>query len=188
MRHHRAVSLLTAFAAAVSLVAGCSSSKEVRSPTCPRVLVLADAATLTAFVPGRGTDVLDVDYEVEIADLLSGCKVDRSDKKNPILPLAVAPIFVVGRGAANPDGTATFAFFVSVVDRANEIVNKVDFPIALKFDGNRNRVVIREDDPPVSVNIPLVGTADPFDYEVVVGMQLTQQQLDFNQARRAGGR
>ncbi len=181
----RSLSSLTMAAAATAmLLAGCRSS-DVASPVCPRVFILADAATLTAFAPGAGTDILDVDYEVEIADVLSGCQVDRSDKRNPVLTVAVAPILVVGRGAANRDGTASFAFFVSAVNRDDAITNKVDFPLAVKFEGNRNRIVLREDDPPITVNIPLVGTAEPFDYEVVVGMQLTRPQLEYNQARRA---
>lgn len=187
MHRRRTLHLLAAFAVVAVTLPACSSDS-ARRPACPSVLVLADAATLTAFVPGRGTDILDVDYEVDIADILSGCEVDRSDRNNPFLTVAVAPVLVVGRGAANQTGTASFSYFVSVVREGNQIANKMTFPVDVAFEGNRNRVVLREDDPPISVNIPLAGGANPFADEVIVGLQLSPDQLEYNQQRRAGVR
>jgi hypothetical protein len=187
MRPIRPLFCLAASSVLALSAAGCSTSSDSR-PACPDVLVLADAATMTAFVPDRGTDVLDVDHEVAIADVLSGCKIDRSDRAHPVLTVAVAPVLVVNRGPANTDGQAAFSFFVSVVSRSDSIANKNEFPVTVTFEGNRNRVVLREDDPPVTVNIPLVGGPAPLDYEVLVGLQLTPQQLEYNQARRAAVR
>jgi hypothetical protein len=169
------------------LMAGCAGDDKAQIP-CPPILVLADGASLTAFAPGRGSDILDVDYQVDIVDVLSGCRVDKSDKKNPVLVVAVAPILAVSRGAANSGQPIRFSYFVSTINRAAEVVNKVEFPMAVQFEPNRNRIVMREDDPPVSVNFPLTPQSNPFDYEIIVGMQLTEPQLQYNRAQRAAVR
>lgn len=187
MRHRRRL-LLALVALSVPFVTTACGGGRKAEPVCPRVLVLADAATLTEFAPGRGTDLLDIDYEVEIADVLSGCRVDRGDRNTPVLTTAVAPILLVERGAANREGTASFTYFVSVVGRGEAISTKQEFPVAVRFEGNRSRLVLREDDPPVSVNIPLTGATNPLSYEIIVGLQLSEQQLAYNQARRAGVR
>jgi hypothetical protein len=169
------------------LMAGCAGEDKTQPP-CPPILVLADGASLTAFAPGRGTDILDVDYQVDIVDVLSGCRVDKSDRKNPVLVVAVAPILAVSRGAANSGEAVSFSYFVSTINRAAQVVNKVEFPVAVKFQPTRNRIVLREDDPPVSVNFPLTPQSNPFDYEIIVGMQLTEPQLQYNRAQRAAVR
>lgn len=185
----RDVRLLAAFAAGATLlsVGGCSSSnKEV--PVCPSVLVLSEASSMTRFVPGRGTDLLDVDFDAEVTDLLSGCKIEKAGKPGAKMTVAVAPILVVSRGAANTDGRADFSYFVSVIDADDRIVNKQEFPVGVTFEGNRNTVLVREDEEPISVDIPLPPGRNPLDYEIIVGMQLTQEQLDYNRKRRGTAR
>jgi len=125
--------IATAAAGATLLVLAACSSSEKRGPACPSVLMLSEATTMTQFAPGRGTDLLDVDYQVEIADLLSGCEVSRRGKPGATMTVAVAPILIVSRGSANRDGQAAFAYFVSVIDPNDVIVNKQDFPVAVTF-------------------------------------------------------
>lgn len=169
------------------VLSGCSSSKP-SPPPCPSVLVLSEASSMTRFVPGRGTDLLDIDFQAEISDLLSGCKIQRPGKPGATMAVTLAPILVVSRGAANGDGRADFSYFVSVIDGNDHIVNKQDFPVGVTFEGNRNTVVVREDESPISVDIPLTPGVNPLDYEIIVGLQLTQSQLEYNRDRRAAVR
>lgn len=143
---------------------------------------------MTSFVPGRGTDLLDINFQAEISDLLSGCKIERAGKPGATMAVALAPILVVSRGAANGDGRADFSYFVSVIDGNDRIVNKQDFAVGVTFEGNRNTVVVREDESPISVDIPLNPGVNPLDYEIIVGLQLTQSQLEYNRDRRAAVR
>ena len=71
------------------------------------------------------------------------------------LVIAVAPTFVATRGPANESGKADFEYFVSVVGAGKEILNQQRFPVSIAFPGNRTRVEVRQDDPPVSIDIPL---------------------------------
>lgn len=149
--------------------------------------VLADAAVMTEFVPGPGQDLTDVNFQAEMADIVFGCVYD-PDADPPAVVIGVAPIIVATRGPANQDRQARIRYFVSLIARDRTIVNKSDFEVGVGFPENRSRVVLREDDPPVSIDIPLGNPQDATSYEVLVGFQLSPDQLELNRRRRSAGR
>lgn len=174
-----------ALAALVPLAGtGCGSSPETRGPLCPRLSVLSDAATLTRFAEGAGQDLVDVDYQVEITDVLSGCQYEEDEDEKQIVVVAMAPVMVATRGPANRDRMARFDYFVSVVSAERALLNKQTFTMLVEFPGNLTRVTLRDDDPPVTIDIPLPTDRSATDYEIVVGMQLTSDELEYN--RRGG--
>ncbi|MFO1152444.1 MAG: hypothetical protein U1E42_02095 [Rhodospirillales bacterium] len=177
------VALLTA-ALLTGALAACSSKE--KPPACPRVAVLNGAGTLTRFAPGGGRDILDMDFEAEIADVVSACRDQKRDG-NPISVVVVAPVLVANRGPANQDRQARFNYFVSVVDGSETILTKQIFPIAMDFSGSRNRVVLRDDDPPITIDVPNPQKIGARGYEILVGFQLTQEEIDYNRKRAASG-
>jgi len=172
-------------AVSVLAMAGCSSSEEPPpGQVCPRISVLGDADRLTKFVPGPGKDLTDVDYEVTIIDIRFGCEYTEDENDSPILSVALAPVFEANRGPANSDRQAQFNYFVAIADPQRTILNKQDFNLPVNFPGNRSRVTVSPNDPPVSVDIPPVaGRAGP-DYHIFVGLQLTPEELEYNRRRR----
>jgi hypothetical protein len=68
------------------------------------------------------------------------------------------------------------------------VVNKQIFEMDVPFPGNRTRVTVRDSDPPVSIDIPNVGESAAFDYEIIVGLQLTPEELDYNRQGQTMGR
>jgi hypothetical protein len=176
--------LLTAFLVAPA-VAGCSWT-EKEAKVCPRVAVLSEAGSLTRYVPGAGTDILDIDFQGEIADLVVRCEFPEV-KGTRQVAVQLAPVFVLNRGAANTDRKIDFAYFVSVV-RNEEILSKQLFEVASEFTGNRSRVVLKDDNPPIDIDIPLPYRAAEYEYEILVGFQLTPEELQRNQASRGLGR
>lgn len=178
----RSFASVAAALAGVALL-GCSSAPP--PPDCPRVSVLNEASTLTRFAPGPGRDLVDVDYRAEIADLRSGCRFATEEKQQiDKLVVAVAPVFMATRGPANESGRADFEYFVSVVGAGKEILNQQRFPVSVAFPGNSTRVEVRQDDPPVSIDIPLKDEQTER-LEIVMGLQLSRDELDYN--RRARG-
>ena len=171
--------------AAASLATACSS-KDV-APACPRVAVLNGASSLTRFASGPGRDLLDIDFQADIADLVSACRDDQKRDGKPITLVALAPVLVASRGPANADRQARFSYFVSVVDGDQQILTKQIFPVEIDFSGNRNRVVLRDDDPPITVDMPNSKGVGARSYEILVGFQLTQDEIDYNRKRAAGG-
>jgi hypothetical protein len=178
-----------ALAALVLLVgAGCSSSDKKRPPPCPRVSVLGDAANLTRFAEGAGQDLVDVDYQVEVTDVHSGCQYVNNEADEQVVVVATAPVMVAIRGPANSDRVARFDYFVSVIDSKRSVLNKQIFSMLVEFPGNLTRVALRDDDPPVTVDIPLAAGGAAGDYQILVGLQLTPDELEYNRRRRSGPR
>jgi hypothetical protein len=165
---------------------GCgSSSDKERPPPCPRISVLADAATLTRFAEGAGQDLVDVDYQVEVTDVHSGCQFVKNETGEQVVVVAMAPVMVAVRGPTNRDRVARFDYFVSVIDSNRSVLNKQTFSMLVEFPGNLTRVTLRDDDPPVTVDIPLAAGGAATDYQILVGLQLTPDELEYNQRRRS---
>lgn len=179
-----AVAVIVAAASAVT--AGCSSSRD-EAPACPDVAVVSDASTVTRFAPGPGRDLLDVDLQAEIADLVSSCKDKEKRDGNPVAKVALAPVIVASRGPANQERTQRLRYFVSVVDGNQQILQKQIFDLAIDFTENRTRVVIRDDAPPITVDVPNAKGAGARGYQILVGFQLTPEELAYNRNRRGVG-
>jgi hypothetical protein len=179
--HRRAFLILLAIA---PLTGGCSSDELKK--VCPRVAALSEAVSLTRFAPGSGRDILDIDFQGEVTDLVAQCDfTDAKDARRVAVQLA--PVFTLDRGAANTDRKAEFTYFVSVV-RNEAILSKQLFEVASTFPANRSRIVVQDDDPPVMIDIPLPYRAAEHEYEILVGFQLSPDELQYNQATRGIGR
>jgi len=151
---------------------------------CPRVSVLGDAARLTRFAEGPGRDLTDVAYEAEMTNVFSGCEhVVDDDSGQTVVVIAVAPVVSAVRGPANRDHEARFDYFVTVVGPDNAILNKETFGLTVQFPGNRTRVRFRDDDPPVTIDLPLSGDVSATGYRLFVGFQLTPDELGYNRRR-----
>ena len=167
-------------------LAACSSDRD-KAPACPQIAVVNDAGSITRFGPGSTRDLLNVDLQAEIADLLTACKDKEERDGNAVAKVTIAPIIVANLGPANKNRTPSLRYFVSVVDANQQILQKQVFDLPLDFTENRTRVVIRDDDPPVIVFVPNRKGVDARGYQILVGFQLTQEELTYNQQRGAGG-
>lgn len=177
-----AVSLVVAGATLV----GCSS-KDKEMNVCPRVAVLTEAGRITSFQPGPGRDILDIDFEGDIGDIIASCEFPDPKKDVRSVTIQVGPVFVFTRGAANSDPKIDFTYFVSVV-RDGEILSKQQFEAQTSFAANRSRVIAQDNDPPITVDIPLPYKGAEYEYEVLVGFQLTADQLAYNRRWQGLGR
>lgn len=184
MRRRAGLALAIAGLASAAVLGSCRSNEKVEQ-VCPRVAVLTDAGTLTEFASPAGRDILDIDFQGDIADIVASCEYS-DDKKNRQLAMQVSPVFSVTRGAANTDRTARFTYFVSVV-RGEQILTKQEFETSTEFAGNRTRVVFQDSDP-VTIDIPLPHRAAEYEYQVLLGFQLTPEQLEYNKKWRSVGR
>ncbi|MCP5366507.1 MAG: hypothetical protein H6907_05015 [Hyphomicrobiales bacterium] len=163
--------------------------KKKALPPCPRVLVLADAAQIVSF-RGDGQDLTDVLFHAEMDQARTQCKYELDDDDRPIRVSAKVVVDIVAeRGPADRSRQATFSYFVALVDAQKNTVAKNTFPVTLAFEGNRNRMLFRDDDPGVVLDIPLREGETGRSYEAFVGFQLTPAQLEYNRRlrRRAVG-
>ncbi len=154
------------------------------APLCPSVRIVKETGTLTRFAPGRGQDLTDVDFGAHFVDVLNRCdNIGDADDPGRKVVMVVAPVIAAQRGPANDSRVARLTYFVSVVDGSRSILSKEAFPTELVFPGNQTRVVVEDDDPLISVEIPLPEGRNPATYSVLLGFQLTPEELAYNRRR-----
>lgn len=163
----------------VLALAACTSTPDTPM-ICPQVSLISDAMTLTRFQPGRGQDLTDVDYTAELTDIESQCTFVGGRNEDQTVVVALAPTITAIRGPANADRNATMDYLVSVTDQERNILSVQRFSVGMEFVGNRNRTTITDNDPPVTVAIPLAAGNPPDSYQIFVAFQLTPGELEYN--------
>lgn len=147
---------------------------------CPQALILADAGEMTIFREGPGRDVTDVVAQARIADVLVNCKPDRR-----LVTVDLQVAIAAERGAANRDGRQDVDYFVAVVDPQGQILNRQSFRMSFAWPENRMRVGGVDELEP---RIPISGPEKAPDYQIWVGLQLTEEQLAWNRRSRPAAR
>ena len=86
-----------------------------------------------------------------------------------------------GRGPAAEGMTRTYELFMAVTGFNDVVIDKQIFPVTVTFANGEDRVsVIERFDPVV---IPRAnGDTSGTNYEVLVGFELTDEQLEFNRS------
>ncbi len=160
---------------AIGLLAGltgCGMFSSAPQYDCPTAAAVGDASIQSKFRPGTGRDLTDVQYQVRLANVGSEC---RYDSKGVDVRMRVG--FALELGPANPDRKAAYDFFVAITDPSNEIVAKRIFTTPLAFPANVGYVEHLEE---LTQRIPLPKGGSAADYKIIVGLQLTQDELEYN--------
>jgi hypothetical protein len=154
---------------------GCGMFGPKEPPTpCPRVSILGDAGRAVQFRPGPGRDPTDVLLEIEIAGISSACEFGRRNESVSVTTnIAVAAT----RGpAAQGDTVGNVNYFIAVTDREQNILAKQVFDARIAIPPGQRRAGVADE---TVQRIPLT-TRRPGDIEILVGLQLTEEQLRQN--------
>jgi hypothetical protein len=158
------------------LLAACSGKKEARA--CPKVEVVGDLSRLVQFGDGPGRDPTDVLYAARVADVKSGCVYD---KRGVTVDMVVSIVAERGRAGAKLKG-ADIAYFIAITDGKQSIVEKKIFNSRLDFTNDTAQI---DDELDQVIPLPsILASAD--DHTIIVGFQLTPEQINFNQKPRGG--
>jgi hypothetical protein len=149
--------------------------KEETARACPRLGIVADAAEMTQYRPGAGRDITDQLFTAKLADVSGSCRFDKASA-NVEMKVSI----IAERGAAMREPGSEVEYFVAVTGPQDEILAKENFRTRLDF-GARNRTGSGEE---LTQRIPLPGSADPGTYAVLVGFQLSPEELAENRRRR----
>lgn len=166
---------LTVLVAGVGL-AGCSDSGLQKfAPACPVTGILRDGADLTRFRT-NGTDLTDMVVDGRVTGLSGKCSLDDPTHLRTVISVGIE----LTRGPAAVGRQADITYFLSV-SRGDAILDKQDYAVNVEFPRNAERLRLRGD------QIELVLPVDPQTagsaYNVLVGFQLTPDQLAFNRRR-----
>lgn len=154
-------------------LSGCGMfGPKVTQYDCPATAGLGDAAVLSKFRPGPGRDLTDVRYQVRLVDVQNVCEYDSKG-----VTVRMRAGFALELGPANPDRKGEFEFFVAITDPNEEIVAKRIFSAPITFPSNVGYVEHVEE---LQQRIPLPKGGSAADYRIIVGLQLTPEELEYN--------
>ncbi|MGJ3230234.1 MAG: hypothetical protein ACFE0P_00375 [Oceanicaulis sp.] len=174
---------LAVFAAALSL-AGCQSVRDtLREPEpnpgpCPNALALYDAHRLVE-IKGEEMIYENVGFTGEVLNVVSRCRYTNRDA-SPI-NMSVGVRLAFGRGPAAAGDARTYEMFVAVTGFDSAVIEKQTFPVEVRFRPGQDRVVVEEIFDPVTIPRAANDTSG-VNFEVLVGFELTEEQLDFNRS------
>ena len=162
-----------ATALVVLSLTGCSSDTP-KVPTCPSAAVIAPASTLTTFKPGMHDDPTGELYTVGIANVKTDCTLDAD---NGTTDSTLALRFTAKRAPAPEAASYRVPYFVAVA-LEGKVLAKRDIWVNFGFAPGAATAVFGDE--VASTVINLENGKKPYDYEIVVGLQLTHDQLEYN--------
>ncbi len=156
----------------LALAACADNPLEVTISRCPAVAIVGDTGTLTRF-DGEGRTADDVMFTASISDVGVSCTEGDS--------VTSAVSFYVGAQSEGKviNETVTLPYFVAVLKDNSEVVTKRIFDVTLRFDENgyaSSREIL-------SQFVPTIEQARRYNYELLIGFQLSVDDVAFNMER-----
>ncbi|MBE1236252.1 hypothetical protein IHV25_01095 [Phaeovibrio sulfidiphilus] len=166
-------------AAVLFLLGGCNAFVTEDGRACPHVRIDAATAQLVQFGPGPGRDVTDERLSARVLVPEGGCAYDSSG-----VTVDMNVSFQLELGPAARDGReAAFEYFVAIPEFYPSEAAKQVYPVSVRFPDSVDRIVYRDER--VEVRLPLEAGEDASGLDIYVGLQLTEGELRYNQARSA---
>lgn len=163
-------------ASSVVLLAACSSEKE---NNCPGVTSLVETSIGTIFKSSANTDPSNILYTVEITGVKSSCDVDKPAENS------TSNLEISFRATRAPSGTRVsyhVPYFVAI-SQSDRILAKKEFSV--DFTLEPGQVTTTFTDTINSASVTAGRDKKTFNYLILVGLQLTRAQLQYN---RTSGR
>ena len=157
-------------------LSGCGFFETEAPPPCLPVVVLRDAAELIRYRPGAGRDLTDIVDHSRFARFGTQCDYD-DDEVEVELVLDI----LIEQGPAASGNEVRVPYFVAVIDIEQNILAKEVFESAFELPEGQRRAAVREETEQI---IPLASPADRRRYEIMIGFQLTKEQLEENRRRQ----
>ena len=164
-------------AALLTLLPACSMFDKKDERSCPHTEVVSDLSRLVKFQDGPGRDLSDIVLIARIDDVKSGCRYDKTGVTIDLAVFLLAERGRAGAGSAKKDVT----YFVAVTDRAQQIIDKPLFTSQFEFSDKKQASINDE----FELRIPLSPTATASDHTIILGFQLTPEQIDLNERNRS---
>ncbi|MEO1475008.1 MAG: hypothetical protein AAFS13_01390 [Pseudomonadota bacterium] len=168
-------------AGAILLLSACSSRSSIgaalddrrNAGPCPTVGALYDSSRIIEF-SGEAERYPEITYTGEISGVRLFC---RYVGEEPIIA-EVEVDFAFGKGPQGAERYHDYNYFVAVTRRNSRVLHRETFTVRADF---RNRDVVAIQDLVGRVEIPRIDdTISGANFEVLVGFELTDAQLQFN--------
>lgn len=143
---------------------------------CPSVTIVDELSSLTEFEGFNGAQTEDLTSQVFMTKVSSGCN---HNERNVTVDLKLEFKGMLGPGAKVQDNDKPFfsyPFFIAVLNEKDEILAKEVFSASLTYARNEDTHTYYES---MRQIIP-IESGRPGGHKVLVGFQLTQDQLAYN--------
>lgn len=161
-----------------SFLAACGSNTnplEVTVERCPALAVVGGTGSLTRFA-GEGRDARDILFEAAVSNAELRC-----DQGSDVISTVAFDIVARrGEAMAGEGYETTLPYFITVLRDNSEIVAKEIFEVPIVFDGRTARVAWHET---IEQRLPTIEQARRYDYEILIGFQLTPEEVTYNLLR-----
>jgi hypothetical protein len=145
-----------------------------KKAACPGTLIAPDLDALTLLRPGGGTSPADIRFGVKLFSASSSCSGDKTGVHTD-----TDLLFVAARN--DPDvKQEQFTYFVAIADAQQNILAKQNFTLQVEFAPKQNQMRISE---ALKETLPLRNPASAGNYSIIVGLQLTPDQVELNRKR-----
>jgi len=161
---------------AMVVLGGCASA-EADTRACPRVAILDDAASVTIFNTPDAVDLTDVIARATLSNIRGGCEYFDDE-----VDIAFDVTLSAERGPALTSNQTSFEYFVTILDPEGLVVTKEIFRTPVVFPEGVFRAGALES---LEQTIPLATEgADARGFSILLGFQLTRDQVDYNRRSR----
>jgi hypothetical protein len=149
-----------------------SAAGDTPELACPKVTIPDETREVTQFRSGGAHDMTDVVSRAAVLQYDGGCEYgDKAVTVNLNLLLGAE------RGPAARDAQGAYQYFVAITDPAGRIIGKQQFDTTIGFSPNVGKGTSVEE---LVQQIPLAQGSSAAGYGILVGFQLTPEQLAFN--------
>lgn len=178
----RTALILAATLLAATAVSSCRGSRLAQqfdttpnAGPCPVVGAIYDAARYIK-LDGGGELYPNIEYTGEITDVRLFCRYT----DNVPLVAEIEIDFAFGKGPAARGDSHSYPYFVAVTRRNGKVLARETFATQAEF---RGRQVTSSSELVNRITIPRAdGSISGVNFEIVVGFELTNEQLEFNRA------
>ena len=171
------------------ILAGCESASELNPfakkkplPACPKVQLLKDTDSITAYSAGPGRDITDIRYEAELKGFTGECeyigKKGIYSKVNVTLKVG----FNITRGPAEKSRSTNVSYFVAMPEFYPKPQGRQVFTTKVTFPENRNSMQILDEE--IEISIPISKSRPGPTSKIYIGFQLTPEQIKFNREKQ----
>lgn len=168
----------------LALVTGCAGTKEIaesfdtrqNAGACPPVGSVYDASRVVQFNDGSEDVYSNIRYTGEITNVRSFC---RYTGDNP-LTAQLEIDFAFGKGPAADSDRHDYGYWVAVTRRNGKVLAKEYYTVSADFAGGKLDGATQKID---RITIPRADeTIAGTNFEILVGFDLSEKELDFNRA------
>ncbi len=148
--------------------------------TCPPVSARQDLTHLVEFYnPTKPSDSTKVS-EATITGVKNTCRVENDSILMQIDLSLTGKTGPKARVKSTDKPSFAYPYFVAVTDEQGNVVSKEIFAVTLSYDSNQKELSLTES---VFQNMPFPDSTSGQHFNVIVGFQLTNEQLAYNAAQ-----